>query len=98
MMAFHSYWSRLNCIVCKAGIQKKTESSTHLEMGPIPSALNMSIAVSARLPKTPAEDEQPNARHLSIANAEFETQMTVPGMVRYASAMSQTAACNPGGG
>ncbi len=64
----------------------------------------MSTAASARLPKTPAEDVQPKARHLSIANLESEMWTTVPGhwdcligMVRYASAISWTATCDPGG-
>ena len=46
---------------------------------PIPSALKMSAAASARLPKTPADDEQLKARHLSIANSESEMRTTVPG-------------------
>ena len=65
--------------MCEAGIRKNTKLSTHLEMGPIPSALKMSAAASARLLKTPADDKQPKARHLSIANSESEMRTTVPG-------------------
>ena len=60
-------------------MQKKTKSSTHLDTGPMPSDLNKSAAASARLPNTPAEDEHPNARHLSIANSDSDRWTMVPG-------------------
>ena len=86
------------------GMRKKTRSSTHLMMGPMPSARIMSLAASAQVPYTPAEGARPKARQVSTLKASLSTLTTVPfhcdgwsGIVRYASASSLAAACEPCG-
>lgn len=85
-------------------MQKNTLSSTHLVMGPMPSACRMSLAASAQVPYMPAEGASPKDRQMSMLKASLPTLTTVPfhwewwsGMVRYASASSLVAASDPGG-
>ena len=78
MVSCCSCRSWLYCGIRDLGMWKKTKSSTHLDTGPMPLDLNKSAAASARLPNTPAEDEHPNARHLSIVNSNSDRRTIVP--------------------
>ena len=64
------YSSRKVC-----SIWKNTKSSTHLSVGPIPEARNMSRSASPNKPKSPPEDFFPKLVHVFSANG-FDDEMS----------------------